>query len=118
MPRSDQHELAKLPSLFHHFVEFQNEATSQTNGFGEFLRVHYQSKHRNDFEHQNEHKELPFLEHCVVHFFIGTTKVDWDFYPMSAEKWVLAPKNLTNKPIYQALKPQDTTSDTVKPPRA
>jgi len=63
MPCNDAEELAKVPLLFQHFIQHQQE--DPNIGFLAFVKDHYGSS----IPEGDEHQDLPFAEHlqpCLV----------------------------------------------------
>ena len=60
MPNNDAEELAKIPTLIHHYFE-HNAREGGNLDFSTFLSDHYQKKNDCTKEHEN----LPFVKHSI-----------------------------------------------------
>ena len=68
LPQGDLCELAKVPALVKHYVVHDEAEHAQRSGrhlsFLDFLSMHYSETRAN--AGGDDHKNLPFLDHCPV----------------------------------------------------
>lgn len=67
----DSHDIPKLPNLFSHFFDHNHDG--EEIGFLDFLADHYGN--HSDSENEEDHKNLPFHNHCCSATFFVVSEV-------------------------------------------